>query len=204
MPFTIDPGPHPYVETTIKKSRFVARLRRVDSEDDVDALLALARKEHPGASHHCFAYLIGDEPERRIERSGDDGEPGGTAGAPMLNALKGRDLVNVAAVVSRYFGGVKLGAGGLVRAYSGAVTAAIDAVQLRPRVRWELLRLRVSHADAGWVEAQLRRRFDVVDVDYGESTIVTVATTDVAQLRSSIAEMLSGGGDLTACGHLWR
>lgn len=108
-------------EIVIERSRFICRLEKVKTESDARAVIAEVKREHPFATHNCYAYITdGGE----ISRFSDDGEPQGTAGQPMLEALKGKGLVNVVAVVTRYFGGVKLGAGGLVRAYSGAVSSA--------------------------------------------------------------------------------
>jgi uncharacterized YigZ family protein len=205
MPYSLDPADRPDIETVVRKSRFIARVCRADGVDDATQLVAEARRLHPDAGHHCFAYIIGDEPESRIERSGDDGEPGGTAGLPMLQALKARELVNVAAVVSRYFGGVKLGAGGLARAYSGAVTAAIETATLRPRVRWEVFRLEADHGEAGRVESELRSRgFEVTDVHYGERAALTVACADADALASAVAEITAGRGNPVRLRHMWR
>lgn len=205
MPFTLDPEARPCAEALIKKSRFIARLRHVDSEDAVAELMVVARDADRGADHHCSAYIIGDEDEGRIERCSDDGEPGGTAGAPMLQALKGRDLVNVAAVVSRYFGGVKLGAGGLARAYGGTVIAAIENANLRPRLRLQVYRVTADHAEAGRLESELRRRgFEVADVTYGQRAALTVICADGSQLSSAIGDLTSGRADLTHLGHVWR
>jgi uncharacterized YigZ family protein len=205
MPFSLDPADRPCVETVIKRSRFIARVCRADSENDATGLIATARRLHPDAGHHCFAYVIGDEPESRIERSGDDGEPGGTGGVPMLQMLKARELVNVAAVVSRYFGGVKLGAGGLARAYSGAVAAAVETATPRPRLRWQVFRLDAGHGEAGRVESELRSRgFEVTEVHYGERAVLTVACTDAHAFTSAVAEITAGRGDPVPVGHLWR
>lgn len=205
MPCSLDPADRPEIETVIKKSRFIARVCRADGVDDAMQLVAEARRVHPDAGHHCFAYIIGDEPESRVERSGDDGEPGGTAGLPMLQALKARELVNVAAVVSRYFGGVKLGAGGLARAYSGAVTSAVEAATLRPRVRWEVFRLEADHGEAGRVESELRSRgFDVTDVHYGERAVLTVACADTDALAAAVGEITAGRGNPVRLRHMWR
>ncbi|MCW4354850.1 IMPACT family protein [Hoyosella sp. YIM 151337] len=204
MPYSLASTEHPRVETEIKRSRFIAELRRAEDIDVALQLLADARAAHPSARHHCFACVIGDADEARIERSSDDGEPGGTAGIPMLQVLKSRDIVNVAAVVIRYFGGVKLGAGGLVRAYSGAVAAAVDAATLIPRVRHELFRLTVDHADAGRLEAELRGRgIDVPTIDYAERATLTVSSAHPAELASTIAALTGGQAQLVPAGHVW-
>lgn len=205
MPFTLDPLARPYAEEVIKRSRFVARLRRVDQQADVADLLAQAREQERSANHHCFAYIIGDDNEGRVQRSGDDGEPGGTAGAPILQVLTTREMVNVAAVVSRHFGGVKLGTGGLARAYAGVVVAALESAVLQPRVRLQLFRITVGHADAGRLEAALRRRgFDVTGVDYRERATLTVSAVDGPALGSAIAELTSASAEFAPAGHLWR
>ena len=115
-------------ETEIKKSRFLCHLKRVTSEEEAKAFIQGIKKEHWKANHNCSAYLIGERSE--IQRSSDDGEPSGTAGVPMLEVLKKNDLINVCVVVTRYFGGIKLGAGGLIRAYSHAVSHGLQAVGL--------------------------------------------------------------------------
>jgi uncharacterized YigZ family protein len=204
MPFALDPRARPYADEIVKRSRFVARLRRTDHQADAEELIAVARQQDRGANHHCFAYIIGDD-DSRVERSSDDGEPGGTAGAPMLQVLRSRDLVNVTAVVSRYFGGVKLGTGGLARAYGGAVATALEGVELQPRSRREVFRLTVEHAEAGRVESELRRRgFEVTGVDYSERAVIVLSCSDASALRSAIDETISGGADLVHTGHVWR
>ena len=113
-------------EIEIKKSRFICRIQRAYTKEEADAFVEEVRKEHYKATHNCVAYQIGERNE--IQRALDDGEPSGTAGVPMLEVLKNMDLKNVACVVTRYFGGTKLGAGGLVRAYSGAVSEAVHQI----------------------------------------------------------------------------
>ncbi len=110
----------------LKKSRFICSLKRVETEEEARDFIAQIKKEHHQANHNCMAYTIGDHQE--IQRTSDDGEPSGTAGIPMLEILKKREITNVCAVVTRYFGGIKLGAGGLIRAYGGVVNHAIDEV----------------------------------------------------------------------------
>lgn len=204
MPHTFVPGRDVAVETEVKRSRFLATLRRVESSEAALTFVEEQRRLYPDARHHCWAFVAGDEQAARAERSSDDGEPGGTAGIPMLQVLHHRDLVNVAVVVTRWFGGIKLGAGGLVRAYSGAVTAALDSVRLVARVRRELFELEVDHADAGRVEAELRQRgVSVLGVTYGDRAVLTVATADTDGLTATVASVTSGSGDLRSVGHQW-
>ena len=113
-------------EETIEGSRFLAYVWPASDPEEAAELLAAVRAEHPDATHHCWAYKFGDS-----QRFSDDGEPGGTAGRPMLEVVLKRELDMVAAVVVRYYGGKKLGAGGLVRAYSGAVSKALDQAGVR-------------------------------------------------------------------------
>ncbi|MFD4468813.1 IMPACT family protein [Rhodococcus sp. NPDC058505] len=204
MPFTLPAGPDVEVETEVKHSRFLAVLRRVDGPQAAQEFLDEQRRRYHDARHHCWAYIAGDEPAQRAERSGDDGEPGGTAGVPMLQVLRARDLVGVAAVVTRYFGGVKLGAGGLVRAYSGAVAAAVDAASLVGRERRHLLAVDVGHDIAGRVEADLRGRgVPVVGTAYGAVVTLTLAAGDPAELATVVAEVTSGAGELVPVGVRW-
>ncbi|MGO2645885.1 MAG: YigZ family protein [Lactococcus cremoris] len=113
-------------EEEIKKSRFICHLKRISTEEEARDFIAKIKKEHWKANHNCSAYTLGNRQE--IQRSSDDGEPSGTAGVPMLEILKKKEIINVCAVVTRYFGGIKLGAGGLIRAYAGSVNHAIEEV----------------------------------------------------------------------------
>ncbi|MEL7975020.1 YigZ family protein [Isoptericola sp. F-RaC21] len=145
-------------ELVVKKSRFLAHLAPARSIEEADAVVARLRKEHWDARHHCTALVVGTHADQ--QRSSDDGEPSGTAGVPMLEVLRRRGLTDVVAVVTRYFGGVLLGAGGLVRAYSGAVAEALDAAAaqgaLRRRELLTEVTVDVPHADAGRVDHLLR------------------------------------------------
>lgn len=141
-------------ETVIRKSRFLTRIEPVSSVEQADAVIAAIRKRAWDATHNCTAMvtgLLGDQ-----ARSSDDGEPSGTAGIPMLEVLRRRELTDVVAVVTRYFGGVKLGAGGLVRAYSSAVSEALDLASLVRRAALRQVTLEVPHADAGRYDNLLR------------------------------------------------
>lgn len=111
----------------IKKSEFITELYRVFSVDEFNTILKDAKKRHPKATHICTAYRI-----QQFEKSNDDGEPGGTAGLPMLEVLRKQSIIDVCALVIRYYGGIQLGAGGLTRAYSGSVAQALETVKLNP------------------------------------------------------------------------
>lgn len=204
MPFTLAPGADHTVETQVKHSRFIASLRRIGDTEGAQQFLTEQKSLYPDARHHCSAFVVGYDPSSRSERADDDGEPGGTAGIPMLQVLKARDLVDVIVVVTRYFGGIKLGAGGLVRAYSGAVSVAVDSATLVGRERRTLHTLAIRHGEAGRVEAELRARGVVVlGTDYGSKAVLTLATHDPEHLASTVASITSGAGRLETAGETW-
>ena len=184
-------------EIVIKKSRFITRLTYVDSVAAADAVVGQVRKEFWDARHNCVALIVGADADQ--QRSNDDGEPSGTAGVPMLEVLRQRKMTDVVAVVTRYFGGVLLGAGGLVRAYSSSVSAALDVAPLVRRVRMRELLLEVPHADAGRLEHFLRdwltahgARLD--GIEYGASVLFTllVPPQQCASLDAALAAQSSG------------
>ena len=114
------------VQEEIKKSRFICHAKRVYSEEEARDFITAIKKEHYKATHNCSAFIVGERSE--IKRTSDDGEPSGTAGVPMLGVLENHNLTNVCVVVTRYFGGIKLGAGGLIRAYAGSVALAVKEI----------------------------------------------------------------------------
>ena len=141
-------------EIVIKRSRFIAHVEPVASVDEADAVIARIRKQAWDAGHNCTAMVTGLRGDQA--RSSDDGEPSGTAGMPMLEVLRRRELTDLVAVVTRYWGGTKLGAGGLVRAYSSAVSEALDLAALVRRASLTRVTLEVPHADAGRYDNLLR------------------------------------------------
>ena len=114
------------VQEEIKKSRFICHAKRVYSEEEARDFITAIKKEHYKATHNCSAFIVGERSE--IKRTRDDGEPSGTAGIPMLGVLENHNLTNVCVVVTRYFGGIKLGAGGLIRAYAGSIALAVKEI----------------------------------------------------------------------------
>ncbi|MBF0671504.1 MAG: YigZ family protein [Salinibacterium sp.] len=197
------PGAAITAEIEVKRSRFICRLERVETEDAARAVVDAARREHWGARHHCSAFIIGPtDAAGQVRRSSDDGEPSGTAGAPMLDTLAGTGLVDTVAVVTRHFGGVLLGTGGLARAYSDAVANAIREAPLVARERRELFRLSLHHADAGRVESELRARgVAVLGVEYAARAELRLAGGGA--LHEVVAAVTSGAGTLEGLGHEW-
>jgi uncharacterized YigZ family protein len=156
------------VELEVQRSRFLAVLARIDDLEAGGALVDRRRRLHHDASHHGSAMVVGRHADR--QRSNDDGEPAGTAGAPMLAVLVGSGLTDVAAVVTRWFGGTKLGAGGLVRAYGDAVRGAVTAAHRLQRIPVERIALHAGHHEAGRLEHLLRRRAEQGELVLDEPT----------------------------------
>jgi uncharacterized YigZ family protein len=189
----------------VKGSRFLGWVRRVESEEEARAYVAQARRQFFDARHHCSAFVIGAD--GALQRSNDDGEPSGTAGAPMLEVLVRREVRDVVAVVTRWFGGTLLGAGGLVRAYSETTAAALDVAGVVRRELRVLVTLEVAHAEAGKVENELRARgVEVVDVAYGADAVrlrVAASPAGVASLREQVAVLTHGAGHVSVGESVW-
>ncbi len=180
-------------ETEVNRPRFLCSLAPAATEREAQDFVAGVRGEHADATHNCWAYVIGADAS--VQKASDDGEPGGTAGAPMLQMLLRRDMRYVVAVVTRYYGGVKLGAGGLIRAYGGSVGEALDAVGTLTRRRFRLATVTVDHQRAGKVENDLRSTGrEVREVRYAEAATLEVALpdADVAAFRSWLADAPAG------------
>lgn len=163
------------VETEVKRSRFIATLAYVSDRAGAMAVVDEMRAEYPDARHHCWAFVIGN-PDSAAEASmSDDGEPQGTAGKPILNVLQHKKVGNIVAVVTRYFGGIKLGAGGLVRAYSAAVQAAYDQLPLKEIVPSKEIRFAVGYPLEKEVRHILTEMALVLhDCEYGEAVSMAV------------------------------
>ena len=180
-------------EIEVKRSRFLCHVERVATEEAARAVVERIRRQHWDARHHCSAFILG--PDAAVQRSHDDGEPSGTAGAPMLEVLRGREVSDVVAVVTRWFGGVLLGAGGLVRAYGDAVRVTLDEAGVRRRALMERYDVVAGHPDAGRLESDLRARgVTVFGVDYDERATLHVAVpADSAPGFSDMVAELTGG-----------
>jgi uncharacterized YigZ family protein len=184
------PGEH---ELEIKKSRFICSIDRAATEADARVFHERLKKKYWDANHNCLAYLIGERNE--FQKANDDGEPSGTAGVPMLEVLKKRTLINTVVVVTRYFGGTKLGAGGLIRAYGQSVSDAIDAVGIVERRPFSLIAVRSNHQDAGRIENALRASsYKLADVQYGSDVeyVVHLNEEEIEPFRAWLAELTGG------------
>lgn len=182
-------------EQELKKSRFIGIATRVSSTEEVTGVLAALRKEFPDATHHCWAYVLGDPRSSTKLRASDDGEPSGTAGKPILNVLQHKNVGDILVVVVRYFGGVKLGAGGLVRAYSSTASTLMDAVDLVPNIPQRNTILSLDYTD----ERPVRRLLEALGVSitsatYGESVELAIRFAEgrADELSSALAERTGG------------
>lgn len=191
-------------EIEVHRSRFRCTVARVEDEVGARTVVEGCRKDFWDARHHCSAFVIG--PDRALERASDDGEPPGTAGAPMLEVLRGRGLSDVVVVVSRWFGGVLLGTGGLARAYADAVRAALAEVGERERVLQAVGEVAAEHARVGRLEHALRSRgATVLGVEYADQAVVRLAIAPLAWsgAESAVAELTEGESVLERVGEQW-
>ncbi len=174
-------------EQTIKKSRFICSIARVSSEEEAQQFIASIQAANKKATHNCFAYMIGDNDQ--IQRESDNGEPSGTAGIPILESLKLAKIHNVAAVVTRYFGGIKLGAGGLIRAYSNTTTEAIHQAGLVQRIKQAILKITVTYALHDPLLYYLKENnLEVASEEYGVNveTSIYVNETDLKDVKEKL------------------
>lgn len=174
-------------EQTIKKSRFICSIARVSSEEEAQQFITSIQAANKKATHNCFAYMIGDND--RIQRESDNGEPSGTAGIPILESLKLAKIHNVVAVVTRYFGGIKLGAGGLIRAYSNTTTEAIHQAGLVQRIKQAILKITVTYALHDPLLYYLKENnLEVAGEEYGVNveTSIYVNETDLEDVKEKL------------------
>ncbi|CAM5289662.1 MULTISPECIES: YigZ family protein [Streptomyces] len=191
-------------ETEISRSRFLCTLAPAATEKEAQAVIARVRRAHADATHNCYAYVIGAD--AGVQKASDDGEPGGTAGVPMLQMLLRRDVRYAVAVVTRYYGGTKLGAGGLIRAYGGSVGEALDALGTRTRRRFRLASVTVGHERAGRLQNDLRAAGRAIrDVHYGERVTLDIGLpdADVESFRSWLADATAGEAEFCPGGEAY-
>ncbi|MCL7744946.1 YigZ family protein [Guyparkeria hydrothermalis] len=166
-------------EIEVKKSRFIARTGTVRSREEALAFVEAVRADYPDARHHCWAYLVGNPATAASAAMSDDGEPGGTAGKPILNVIQHKGIGDVIVVVTRYFGGIKLGAGGLVRAYAGATQEALAALPLTEHRPQRTYRLALDFSQEQplrhWTE---QHQGELLSIDYGQPIHAQVAVPE--------------------------
>lgn len=177
----------------IKKSRFICHAKRVYSEEEARDFIAAIKKEHYKATHNCSAFIVGEKSE--IKRTSDDGEPSGTAGVPMLGVMENHHVTNVCFVVTRYFGGIKLGAGGLIRAYAGSVALAIKEIGLIEIKEQAGLRLKMSYSQYqnfdNFLKAEDLIEFDTEFTDLVATTIY-IDKQEKEPLEQKLVEFFNG------------
>ena len=174
----------------IKKSEFIAHAYPVSSREQAMFHVEQLREQYPDARHWCWAYIIGDPDNTTSAGFDDDGEPSGTAGRPILNVLQHKSIGNVIIVVVRYFGGIKLGAGGLTRAYAGSAQAAVDQMILQPYVpmtQVQILADFATEAQCRYVVESLGGHIDDVAYSKQVTLTVTIAEADIETLKTELA-----------------
>ena len=176
-------------EIEIKKSRFLCFLHRCTSEEDAKAFILSIKKEHPSATHHCYAFVIGEHNE--IQRSNDDGEPAGTAGVPMLECLMKAEMQDIVAVTVRYFGGIKLGAGGLIRAYAKSVSSTLHSAPITKKQKMLEYTLAFPYPLIGKIDYLFRsQNIEILDKQYNEDVRYTYLCQET--IDEKISEITNG------------
>ena len=186
------------VQEEIKKSRFICHAKRVYSEEEARDFITAIKKEHYKATHNCSAFIVGERSE--IKRTSDDGEPSGTAGVPMLGVLENHNLTNVCVVVTRYFGGIKLGAGGLIRAYAGSVALAVEEIGIIEIKEQAGITIQMSYAQYQEYGNFLREhKLIELETNFTDQidTIIYVDKEEKENIKSALVEFFNGKVTLT-------
>ena len=184
-------------EISIQKSRFIAYINRATTVEEAETFIQDIKKKHWNATHNCSAYLIGENDQ--FQKANDDGEPSGTAGVPMLEVLKKKGLKDTVVVVTRYFGGIKLGAGGLVRAYGKAVSEGLTSIGIVERKLMRIMHTTIDYTLLGKVENELRNsHYSLKEIHYLENiTIDTyVLESETNQFEEWMVNLTNGKADI--------
>ena len=186
-------------EIIIQKSRFIAHVQRTESEIEAQEFIQMLKKKYWDASHNCSAYIIGEHDQ--IQKANDDGEPSGTAGVPILEVLKKRKVKDTVVVVTRYFGGIKLGAGGLIRAYGKATSEGLDAVGIVERRLMRVCHVNIDYSWLGKIENELRSSTYILKtIQYQENVEIEVFVEEEKQqvFLDWMIELTNGQAKITA------
>ncbi|MCC5803177.1 YigZ family protein [Rossellomorea vietnamensis] len=184
-------------EINIDRSRFITYVNRVETEEEAQEFIASIKKKHHDANHNCSAYMIGEQ--NMIQKANDDGEPSGTAGVPMLEVLKKRDLKDTVVVVTRYFGGIKLGAGGLIRAYGRAVSEGLNATGIVERRLMRVMKTKIDYTWLGKVENEVRSsHYQLKGIHYLDAVEVDVYVEEASKQKFSdwMIDLTNGQGEI--------
>ena len=180
----------------VNKSKFLAHVAHVETEENARAFVQMIRKKYFDATHNCSAWVLGERGDK--QKSNDDGEPGGTAGNPILETIKKNELTNCAIVVTRYFGGIKLGAGGLIRAYSHTAALGIASSKVVQMILFQRISLTLEYNFLATVENYLRnKKIRVANTDYAD-----VVTLEILLLPAQVESFSTDLNDLTAANFL--
>ncbi|RKQ35586.1 YigZ family protein [Oceanobacillus halophilus] len=182
----------------IQKSRFIGYVRRVETEEDAQKFIQEIKKKHYDATHNCSAYIIGEHDE--IQKANDDGEPSGTAGVPILEVLKKQNLKDTAVVVTRYFGGIKLGAGGLIRAYGSTTSQAIKTTGVVKRQLMKGFSITIDYSLLGKLENVIRNSEHILEtINYLENVefIIYVKDGDEEKFKEWIIDLTNGQAQIS-------
>ena len=185
-------------EIVLSKSRFITYVNRAETEQQALEFIEKIKKQHPNATHNCSCYLVGEHDN--IQKANDDGEPSGTAGVPMLEVLKKQGLKDTVVVVTRYFGGIKLGGGGLIRAYGKATTEGIDAAQVVERKQHAVMKIAIDYNWLGKVENEVRASDYILrDIQYTEGVdiFVLVLAAEQQNFVDWVTELTNGQAIIT-------
>lgn len=185
-------------EIVIERSRFIAYVDRAESEEEAIAFIQKIKKKHWDATHNCSAYVVGEHDQ--IQKADDDGEPSGTAGKPILEVIKKRGLKDTVVVVTRYFGGIKLGAGGLIRAYGKSTTYGLKAAQEIERILHTRIGVTIDYTMLGRVENELRNReYLIANIDYLDTVTihVDIPVGEEDRYEAWMTDLTNGQGILT-------
>ncbi|MDY7042858.1 MULTISPECIES: YigZ family protein [unclassified Virgibacillus] len=185
-------------ELTIQKSRFIGYVKRVETEEAAQSFIQEIKKKHHDATHNCSAYLVGEHDQ--IQKANDDGEPSGTAGVPILEVLKKQHLKDTVVVVTRYFGGIKLGAGGLIRAYGSTTSQAIKTTGVVKRQRMQGFSVTVDYTQSGKLEHEIRRsKYRLERINYSDKVefVVFVEIGQEEEFKETIVDLTSDQAVMT-------
>ncbi|MGX5200405.1 YigZ family protein [Aliikangiella sp. IMCC44632] len=195
MPSYLVPADSLEVEEVIKNSQFITRIKNVSTADDAKAFIKQLNQSYPEATHHCWAYIVGNPQSTTLIGCSDDGEPSGTAGKPMLTVLQHSGLGDIVAVCTRFYGGTKLGTGGLARAYGGGVKLAIEQLKTTQKIAYEHLSFNLEYAQLKDCEHLLKDyQIDNYQVDYATKITIQLdmASEQIAQFKLAVQNTFKG------------